>query len=515
MSTTDHDAVVAQPALDLDAIFSGLDSRTAAILEQRQKKGGVRRRGWLVRRLLLAADIIGLGLAFIVANFVFSGSAGADHLDDLIESGLFVSVLPIWIIAAKLHGLYDRDEERTDHSTADDLLGVLHVVTLGTWIVYAVATLSGIARPELSKVVLFWGVAVVLIPFARVGSRAVARRRVAYLQNTIVVGAGQVGQLVARKFLQHPEYGINLVGFVDSDPRETGEAVTRVRVLGRPDQLPALVRFFDIERVVLAFSRESHEDVLQLIRSMKDLDVQIDIVPRYFEIVGPGVNIHTVEGLPLMGLPSFRLARSSRLLKRATDLVLSTLALILLAPMLGLIALWIKFDSAGPIFFRQERRGAKGRIFRIYKFRTMVADADRRKIEFAHLNQHARDGGDPRMFKIASDPRVTRFGRVLRRYSLDELPQVLNVFKGEMSLVGPRPLILEEDVYVATWARRRLDLKPGITGVWQVLGASDIPFEEMTRLDYLYVMSWSPWNDLRLMMRTIPAVFRSRQSRAY
>jgi lipopolysaccharide/colanic/teichoic acid biosynthesis glycosyltransferase len=192
------------------------------------------------------------------------------------------------------------------------------------------------------------------------------------------------------------------------------------------------------------------------------------------------------------------------------DLVLTVPALIVLSPVLALIALSIKLDSHGPVFFRQVRMGAGDKTFRVFKFRSMVCDADSRKAEVAHLNKHLRNGGDSRMFKIPNDPRVTRVGRLLRRSSLDELPQLLNVFLGQMSLVGPRPLILDEDRYVEDWARRRLDLKPGITGLWQVLGRDDIPFAEMTALDYLYVTGWSLFGDLRLLGRTVPAVFRGR-----
>jgi exopolysaccharide biosynthesis polyprenyl glycosylphosphotransferase len=245
---------------------------------------------------------------------------------------------------------------------------------------------------------------------------------------------------------------------------------------------------------------------------MKDLDVQVDIVPRLFEVVGTNVGIHTVEGIPLIGLPPLRLSRSSRLLKRVMDVTVSGTSLVLLAPLFALIALRIKVDSPGPVFFRQIRMGSRNRIFRIYKFRTMSADADARKHEVAHLNMHAQDGGDPRMFKVPDDPRITRFGAFLRRTSLDELPQLINVFKGQMSLVGPRPLILDEDRYVAEWARKRLDLKPGMTGLWQVLGRSEIPFEEMTKLDYLYVTNWSLWGDLNLLAQTMPALFRARNA---
>jgi lipopolysaccharide/colanic/teichoic acid biosynthesis glycosyltransferase len=170
--------------------------------------------------------------------------------------------------------------------------------------------------------------------------------------------------------------------------------------------------------------------------------------------------------------------------------------------MLLAIAALIKLESRGPVLFRQVRMGFHEREFVIFKFRTMAADAEERKQDVAHLNKHALNGGDARMFKVPDDPRLTRVGRILRRYSLDELPQLLNVVRGEMSLVGPRPLILDEHRFVDDWGLRRLDLKPGITGLWQVLGRDSIPFEEMVRLDYQYVTTWSLWNDLRLLFRT-------------
>jgi len=176
----------------------------------------------------------------------------------------------------------------------------------------------------------------------------------------------------------------------------------------------------------------------------------------------------------------------------------------------ALIAAAIKVDSRGPVFFRQVRMGQGGKAFRIHKFRSMHADAEQRKSEIAHLNRHLANGGDPRMFKVPNDPRVTRVGSWLRRSYLDELPQLIDVVKGDMSLVGPRPLILGEHAYVSDWAERRLALRPGITGFWQVLGGSDIPFQEMTRLDYLYVTDWSLARDLALIFKTIPAVLRSR-----
>src|SRR6266566_4837534 len=438
------DAVVmGETVIHYDEIVGAADDRTLEILERRRKTATVRRRGWLVRRMLVAADVIGLSLSFAGAELLFRVGSAKDHVPTTIEVLLL---------------------------------------------------------------------AIILITLCRVAARTYCRSRLTYLQNTVIVGAGDVGQLIGRKLLQHPEYGINLVGFVDSEPKERRDDLEHLTVLGAPERLPAIVRVFDVERVIFAFSKEPHDEALDLVRSLKDLDVQVDIVPRFFEVVGPNVGIHTVEGIPLLGLPPLRLSRSARILKRGLDLVGAAAGLLLLAPLFAVIACRIKHETRGPVFFRQIRMGRGDKTFRIYKFRTMVDDADRRKSEVAHLNMHAANGGDPRMFKVPEDPRITPFGAFLRRYSLDELPQLINVVKGEMSLVGPRPLILDEDRYIIDWARKRLDLTPGITGLWQVLGRSEIPFEEMTKLDYLYVTNWSLWGDVRLIFGTIPALARTRRA---
>lgn len=492
-----------------DEMTAVVDERTLEILERRRRTSVVRGRGWLVRRLLLAADVIGLVAAMAIAEWIVNRHNSLGVLNMRAEILVFLATLPGWVVVAKLYGLYDHDEERTDHSTADDFAGVFHMVTVCTFLFWVGAYVTRLAHPTTPKLLIFWAAAIAFITVGRATARSIARHNAMYVQNAVIVGAGDVGQLIAKKLLQHPEYGINLVGFIDVQPKDRRDDLDNLALLGGTDRLPAIVRLFDVDRVVIAFSNDSHEQTLDLIRSLRDLDVQIDIVPRLFELVGPGMDIHTVEGLPLVGLPPARLSRSSRLLKRSMDVVVSALGLVLLVPVFVLIAIAIKLNSRGLIFFSQVRMGERGRRFRILKFRTMCADAEERKAELAHLNQHAQSGGDPRMFKIPNDPRITRVGAVLRRYSLDELPQLLNVLRGEMSLVGPRPLILDEDENVREWARERLSLRPGITGPWQVLGRSGIPFEEMVRLDYLYVTGWSLFGDLKLIFRTLPVLFGS------
>ena len=286
----------------------------------------------------------------------------------------------------------------------------------------------------------------------------------------MIVGTGAVGRLVARKILAHKEYGLNLVGFVDANPTTSNGEIGTVPVLGAPERLRALVAALDIERVIVSFTENGHEETLKLVRTLRDDDVQIDIVPRLYEAVGTNAAVHMIEGMPLVGLPPLRLSPSSQLLKRSLDLVGALLGLLVLSPVLLAAAIAIKIDSRGPVLFSQVRSGERGRSFRIYKFRTMCLNAESRKAEVAELNMHKHD--DPRMFKVPDDPRVTRVGRFLRRSSIDELPQLFNVVKGEMSLVGPRPLILEEDAQVQDWARKRVELRPALRACGRSSGAA-------------------------------------------
>jgi exopolysaccharide biosynthesis polyprenyl glycosylphosphotransferase len=497
--TSAHEEIPRARLLDL------VDDRTRELIEKRH--GSARRRGWLVRRVLALADALGILLAFALTEVLFPPDVPAryDHVSTHVEVILFALTLPFWIVLGRIYNLYSRDEERTDHSTVDDFFGVFNMLTVGAWLFFALSYILHFASPSLPKLVLFWVLAIVLVPIGRSVARWLCRRSDTYVLNTLVVGAGHVGQRVAKKLLQHPEYRVNVVGFVDERPRERMRGLAHLNVIGRPQQLSEIVSALDVDRVIVAFSHDPHEETLDAVRDLNQRGVQVDIVPRLFEALGPNATMHSAEGLTLIGLPPVHLSRSSLLLKRVMDLSLSLVGLVVLAPLFLVIAIAVKLDSRGPVFFRQVRIG-QGARFNILKFRTMIVDADSRKGEIAHLNKHA--GIDERMFKAQDDPRTTRVGRFLRRYSLDELPQLANVLQGEMSLVGPRPLVPEEHRHVDGWGRKRLDLKPGITGLWQVLGADDIPFGEMVELDHRYVTTWSLFEDLRLMLRTVPVVLR-------
>jgi exopolysaccharide biosynthesis polyprenyl glycosylphosphotransferase len=256
--------------------------------------------------------------------------------------------------------------------------------------------------------------------------------------------------------------------------------------------------------VIVAPTYEGGEEVIEAIRLANASGVRVEVLPRMLEVIGTSVEFDEVGGHVLLGLRGFGLSPSSRLLKRLFDIAVTGLLLLLLAPVLALIALAVKLSSPGPVLFRQVRVGRMGREFEMLKFRTMVRDADELKAELDHRNEA------PSLFKIADDPRSTTVGRFLRRRSLDELPQLFNVMKGDMSLVGPRPLIIEEDRLFSGWQRRRYQVAPGITGPWQIQGSSRVPLSDMVILDYLYCANWSLWLDAKIILRTVPYILSRR-----
>jgi exopolysaccharide biosynthesis polyprenyl glycosylphosphotransferase len=508
LSVVDHAALA--PVLG-DSGAAAIDDRTLELLARRHAGGVRQRRGWLIRRGLAIADIASLTVAFLLVELAFGPSSGpADGAASGVEALVFILTLPVWVLVAKIYGLYDRDEERTDHSTVDEFAGVFNVVTLGSWGVFAGSWLTGIASPEPIKLIVFWVLAMVIVTAGRAAARSVCRRQLAYLQNTVIVGAGNIGQLIARKLAQHPEYGINLVGFVDDDPKTARADLGHLAVLGPLQQLPQVVSVLDVERVIVAFSKESNESVLRAIRLLRDEDVQIDVVPRLFEVFGPRVGFHSIEGLPLVGLPPVRLPRSSRLIKRAVDVIGAALGLLLLAPLFAYIAFRIRRGSPGGVLFRQTRLGLNMRPFTALKFRTMRVDADdsaHREYIRQTMSASAPVGANG-LYKLDRGDAITPFGRWLRKASLDELPQLLNVLRGDMSLVGPRPCLEYETEHFASHHFERFLVPPGITGLWQVTARAHSTFGEALDMDVAYARGWSLGLDIRLLLRTPLEVLR-------
>ena len=278
-----------------------------------------------------------------------------------------------------------------------------------------------------------------------------------------------------------------------------------IPVLGEAASLRSVVARERIDRAIIAPDSTADEDILDAIRQVKALGVKVSVLPRLFEVVGSSVEFDEVDGMTLLGVRRHGLTRSSATIKRALDVTGATLGLVFLVPFLAMIAAAIKLDSPGPVFFRQRRVGRQDKPFEMFKFRTMVDGAAEQRTALAAFNEAG--GG---LFKIENDPRITRVGRFLRRTSLDELPQLFNVVRGDMSLVGPRPLVIDEDRQIEGWQRRRLLLAPGITGLWQVFGSARIPLPEMVKIDYIYGANWSLWLDVKILLRTVTFVLGRR-----
>jgi exopolysaccharide biosynthesis polyprenyl glycosylphosphotransferase len=322
----------------------------------------------------------------------------------------------------------------------------------------------------------------------------------------LIIGAGEVGHTLAAKIGKHAEYRMKLVGFLDDgEPRRNGNGGAHVPIIGTLGDLRRVVAEEQVDRVIVAFSKARHNDFLRVVRACDDTGVRVNIVPRLFEVVSSRAVVDDVEGIPLLDVAHVELSTFNMAVKRVFDLIVGAAACVLVLPVVALLALLVKLDSRGPVFYRQERMGRGGKTFLIFKLRTMRVGADQELPDLDGKNDY-----DGPCFKMHCDPRATRCGHWLRRWSLDELPQILNVMKGDMSLVGPRPLWVEEAEQCRGWTQKRRDITPGITGLWQVLGRSDIPFDEMVKLDYMYVTGWSLSWDVKLLLQTVPAVLRKR-----
>ncbi len=456
-------------------------------------------RNAVFRRLLMIADVAAAagGLAVIAAS--------TRHGVPLAS----VLSVPLIVVAAKLGGRYDHDELVLRKSTLDETpqLLVLAAAFALTW--SAVAFFAGV-RANLggAGVVALWGATATLLVVLRASARALAQIA-APPERVLIIGASAARATLSHSLECDPSAHVEVVGFLplEDERRRTEhrrpQDERRRRQVGFGD-LESVVSELDVSRVFLMAPGSESELMLEAVRRTTQTGVKVSIVPRLFEVVGSSVEFDTVGGVTVLGVRQPGLGRSSRAIKRTVDLFMATLGLLILAPFGLLVAALIKLDTRGPVFFRQPRVGKDGKTFQMLKFRTMIDGAHAQREALAHLNE--TNG----LFKIAQDPRVTRVGRLLRRSSLDELPQLINVLTGEMSLVGPRPLVPDEDALIEGRHRDRQNLTPGMTGLWQVLGPPRPPLSEMVKADYLYATNWTLWEDTKILVRTLTHVINRR-----
>lgn len=405
------------------------------------------------------------------------------------------------MLAFIIEGVY---RPRRNATLVDEIYAVINGATTGFVVMVFIVFFW---RPLVySRLIFVYATALIILLLitARVLRRlalASLRRQGAGMDRVLIVGAGEEGLRVLRHLVARPELGYQVVGFVDDDLERGSADIGRIKALGRIDALPDLIQSHDLDEVVITLPSQEHRRILELVETCLRSDVRPRIVPDLFQMSLSRVQVDDVAGIPMLSPHSTELSGWARAFKRFVDIVGSTLGLLVLSPLLALISLAIRLDTPGSPIFRQMRVGRNGRYFPVYKFRSMVQDAEKIRSQLTHLNE-----ADGPLFKIRDDPRTTRVGRFLRRTSLDELPQLWNVLRGDMSLVGPRPALPEEVAGYAEWHRQRLATAPGMTGLWQVSGRSDLPFEEMILLDIYYIENWSPLLDASILMRTVPKV---------
>jgi exopolysaccharide biosynthesis polyprenyl glycosylphosphotransferase len=396
----------------------------------------------------------------------------------------------------KTGGLYDRDDLRVVHSTLDEipqLAQLTGLFALGIAILQSIVLWGSLSG---GRIAALWLASLSAVVCARVIARALAGRTTPPERCLIIGEPVQVGRIRAKLAASRAHADV-----VATLPLASADVPAAEWVVV-PGMMRRVVADHNVHRIIIALTTPDTRPVVELIRVAKAIGVRVSVLPQMFEVVGSVVEFDDVDGMTMLGVRRFGLSRSSRALKRTFDIAVGGTLTLILSPLLLAISLAILLDSKGSVLFHQTRVGRDGRHFRILKFRSMVADADARKDELRSINEAGHG-----LFKIAADPRVTRVGRFLRRSSLDELPQLLNVLRGEMSVVGPRPLVVDEDAQVVGLDRSRLHLTPGMTGPWQVLG-SRVPMQEMVAIDYLYVASWSLWLDIKVLVRTVRHVLR-------
>jgi exopolysaccharide biosynthesis polyprenyl glycosylphosphotransferase len=454
-------------------------------------------------RRLMSADVVGLAFAALLGPLFVSllsnnPDSSAGHSWRVYVFNL--AVIPLFIGAFALYGLYRGVTRRISKSVFSDLRNIVHALMIGGFLYAIVGYVAwrkfGFEELSVAKIVSMCVVAVITVPLARVIAYALLGRASIGSVPVIVVGTGKLAQTVASHLRAHSS--VQFVGFVDDNPLGRGD------VLGELEELPELCRRYNVARVVVCFSRTHPERTTEMLKGLAG-SVGVSIVPRYYELITARSHVEDLSGLPMLDIAPASLSAGARFFKRSFDIVVSTVILLAGVPFFLVAAVMIKATSSGPVFFRQVRTGRNEQPFWMMKFRTMYEDAEARRHELEHLNEV-----DGPLFKVQDDPRVTRVGRFLRKTSLDEFPQLINVWKGDMSLVGPRPFVVSEAMKIEGWARKRFEARPGMTGLWQVSGRNELSHLELCRLDYLYVASWSFWWDMQILWQTPTTIFRGR-----
>jgi exopolysaccharide biosynthesis polyprenyl glycosylphosphotransferase len=451
---------------------------------------------------MLADVIVAFALGIAISSIMFPGSRG-DFWQNAVPNPLLglVLVVSVWVTILWLHGGYRPRARWSIRSDARLIARALALLAVATFAFLYLAQLPEVSRPYL--MVLFASLLAATLG-VRIAMRAAfgsARRRGYNRRNVLVLGTGTRARDLAAKLENHAELGLNVIGFLGE---ETNDLPSRWAYLGGIEDLLQVIHDQVVDEVAICLVTEDWGLIESIATTCESEGKLVRLPVPMPRLTIATAHIEDLEGTPVLSLLSGPNAALALVLKRMIDVSAAAVGMVLLAPLIGAIALTIALKEGRPIFYRQERVGLQGRRFHLVKFRSMVANADGMLESLKDQNEI-----DGHAFKMSADPRITRVGRFLRRSSLDELPQLWNVLVGEMSLVGPRPPLPREVAGYDIWHRRRLSMKPGITGLWQVEGRNLAEFDRWVQKDLEYIDRWSPWLDIQILLRTIPAVIRA------
>ena len=472
---------------------------------------------------LLAVSIFSLDLSLVAGAFFLAYYGRAEWLPAIFPSlspfyslGTYLPLLPlvlvIWAVLLQASGCYRSHRTVPLLEEAWDILKVcssgLAILALAVYVFRLDARL--LEGDELSRlwVALVGLFSCLLLLAEKLSLRALARyvRFRGYNYRTVLIAGTHPGAVdLADSIRNHRYWGFRILGFVSHPEADVADFPPRYKLLGTIDDLPRLVEENVVDDVLFSVSRRDLDRMEDLFLALHEQGIRTRFALNLFPHTKAQTRLEELDGVPLLTFSTAPERLIPLMFKRAVDVGLSLVMMALSLPVVAFIALLIKISSRGQVLYSQTRCGLNGRRFTLYKFRTMVADADARKEELLHLNEM-----DGPVFKLRRDPRVTLFGRFLRRFSLDELPQLWNVLRGDMSLVGPRPPIPDEVARYQRWQRRRLSMKPGLTCLWQISGRNQIDFDRWMELDLEYIDTWSPWLDMKILLKTVPAVLSGR-----
>jgi exopolysaccharide biosynthesis polyprenyl glycosylphosphotransferase len=455
--------------------------------------------------IIFILDAIIVNISFVAAYYIRFElminklPATIPHLHKFY--GIIILVTILWLALFKLLGIYDKKDIT---SAADEASSIIGAAIVGTLTLLALLFLYRgfwFSRGVLLYALIICSALMVVSRYILSYIQREMYKRGIGIRRTLIIGAASLGISLTEKLMKEKELGYKVVGFLDDDAAKKDFKLHDIKVLGTTSNVRSYIRQLNINEIIVSTGRMPSSKLLDIITECEIEGVEFKLVPGILEIIASRITTDEIGGVPLLTIKEIRLQGVSALIKRTADLFVSLFALLLLCPIFIITIIAIMIESRGPIFFTQVRVGKDGRTFDLFKFRSMVINAEdmfKKVVE--------EKGGDMIRFKAKDDPRITRVGRIIRKLSIDELPQLINVLKGDMSLVGPRPPIpLEVDQYTP-WHKKRLRVRPGITGLWQVSGRSELPFEDMVRLDIFYIENWSLWMDIRIVLRTIPTV---------